>query len=376
MRAEYISISTFIILSTFVFSFSFLPFDLKYIGVFLFILLFYMIFLLRIKQHEYFVYLSIIFSITFLLLQLASYNLRLDYSLSAGFDSSLLSSILFFIGCMAFPITYVYLCVFINTKTSILGFLKSMIVIVNSYFIIELVSRLLNYDSSEHSFYVFKSSVFYLDSNFIALILVSYFVFLLFLHDKKIIKVKYSLYLTVFLIIMTFSRSGWLVLLYLFLFLKIKNGRLNKLRFYIPVIISMLAFSSIYTWYKLHPEMVMAIDPSLNTKFIFLERAIEHVNQYGNADFFGLGLASSSIIYGRYFHNIIAIFIFEMGIIGTIVFLAYLLLLARIERVYVPVLIIVNLIMGMSLFSTNISYLFFFISLIVYLDRRFNYYMD
>lgn len=367
------TIFAFFILSSFVFSYTFLPFDPKYILLLLWMALFSAIFFLNIKRKiPWYIFISVIFSFFLLVLQVISYKIRIKYHISTGFDSSLLSSILFVTGCLAFPISYMIMRNNLKNKSDYLNFIRGLVNIVNVYFILELIIRLINYDNMEHSFYVFKNSAFYLDSNFVGLILVSYYIFLVFLKNKKILNIKYSIYLVVFLIAMTFSRSAWLVIIYLLVFFKVDNkGNIKALKFYTPIISLIFAFFSVYASYIINPDFIMSIDPSLNTKFLFLERAIDHVSQYEYANIFGLGLASSSIIYGRYFHNILAIFVFEMGIAFVIIFLLYLVTLAKLDKNYIPVLIISNLMMGMSLFSTNISYLFFFISLMVFLNKNY-----
>ncbi|PMO42760.1 hypothetical protein BCT10_16570 [Vibrio splendidus] len=356
------------VLLSFVFSFSFMPLDISYLVLLLTLLVYFVIFLYTSNKIIKFELVTVILSFLFLFLQLLSFRNRINYNISSGIDSSLISSILFFVGMLAFPITSFLLRLFVVKDIS--KFICFLICSCNVYFIFELVTRLVNYDLSEHSFYVFKRSLFYLDSNFVALNLLSYLVFLFYLKANKIVSIKYSIVLVVFLIGLTFSRSSWLALMYMFFFLRFTGGSINKMRFYLPIVLCSFLVSSIWALFISNPDLFSSLDQSMSARLLFIERAVDNLSSYSTDGFlYGLGLASSTIIFGKYFHSVIAILIFEMGLLGSICFFFFLGYIASIERNFVPVLFSMVMLVGISLFSTNVSYLLFFASLMVFLNK-------
>ena len=198
-------------------SFSFLPINVSYVVTLLGLLLFLFL-LFAGYSADYCVFQLIALSFLIFCLQLYGYYHAAE-SLSVGMGfapngRAYLSIFIFFASCLTAPLLLVFLRRCIHCKNEYFILLNKLCFLMNIYFGVELLSRLLNYDSGEHGFYVFKSSVFYLDSNFVGLILICYYSFLQYLNKRCGVQNKKSILFVFVLIVFTFSRSAWLSLLF------------------------------------------------------------------------------------------------------------------------------------------------------------------
>lgn len=226
------------------------------------------------------------------------------------------------------------------------------------FLIVELILRVLNPDYSEISFYKYKSSVLYYDSNFTGIVVSVFLMFFVFLSKKGIYDIgKISFILYLILLILTFSRASIVA----FIISYICVVTFGKYFRYLVVLIlagfTYFAFKLVNLY--LSGESFIDFDGSFNSKFYIISQAIE---LYGSLPFmlkfFGIGLANFAQYAGIFAHNIIVTFVFEFGIFGSFAFIFYFVYMYLKTKGNVLYILLPVLIGGFSLFSAYSAFLF------------------
>ncbi|QDK99219.1 hypothetical protein FM020_15575 [Acinetobacter tandoii] len=230
---------------------------------------------------------------------------------------------------------------------------------------LELISRLLNPDYSEYSFYKYKDSVLYYDSNFTGIILSVFLMFFVYLKKNKIYDIGNICFLIYFLfLILTISRAS----IFAFIFSYICVVFFGKYFKYFAVIVLSI---SLYFAIKmvnmyLNGESFIDIDGSFNSKFYIISQAID---LYGGLPillkFFGIGLANFASYAGIFAHNIVVTFVFELGFFGSFLFIIYFIYLYYRTHGAILYILMPVLIGGFSLFSAYSAFLFILSSVIL-----------
>ena len=237
------------------------------------------------------------------------------------------------------------------------------------FFLIELITRVLNYREGEGLLYAFKYSVLYFDSNFTGLVLLSLVCFLIYKNEQTATvfnKIKRILTVMLFL---TISRGA--IIGYLIANFYLNNQRKLKIRSLYIVVISLVCLAILYLLYSFGLVNLINIDGSFNSKFFIINKAIHF---YEEQDFmmhlFGIGMGNSKELIDIFAHNIFVTALIEMGWIGTVLFVAYVLYTVRVSHGKSLIIWVPALISGISLFSAYSPFLFIFNAIICCEERE------
>lgn len=230
------------------------------------------------------------------------------------------------------------------------------------FMILELLLRIA-FAGHSGSFYDYKSSFFFSDSNFTSFVILFFIMFSVFLKDKGVWdlgKIKFCILL--FLLVMTFSRASIFAFIVSYFFVKSNN------RYRTPIFIAFLVgyfyFSYLLVGKYISGESYVDIDGSFNSKFYIISVAIDNyllVPEYNK--WFGIGLSNFTYYAdGRFAHNVLVTLIYEFGILGSLSFLVFLLYsYKRIGKDFTYILVPL-LVAGFSLFSAYMPFFFVLIS--------------
>ncbi|MEN8314034.1 hypothetical protein KWD71_08120 [Acinetobacter baumannii] len=222
----------------------------------------------------------------------------------------------------------------------------------------ELFLRIFNSGNSG-SFYDYKWSLLYFDSNFVAFVILFFLMFAVFLKEKNILNIgSLKFLILIFLLIMTFSRASIVSFVVAYLFTK------SSSRFKTPIFIIFLIIYFYITFLLIGKYSgggnYVDVDGSFNSKFYLISTAID---DYSLVPFinkiFGIGLNNFSYYTDGFFaHNMFITLVYEFGVLGTVTFVgflwySYLKIGKNITYILVPLLIA-----GFSLFSAYVPFLF------------------
>jgi hypothetical protein len=106
-------------------------------------------------------------------------------------------------------------------------------------------------------------------------------------------------------------------------------------------------------------EAIHDIDGSLSSKLFILSLMTEIYRQADTAQrLFGIGVGNLYNLAGIFAHNIVATFVLELGIGGSLLFSAYVWILSRKCPASIYLLVLPMVINGFSLVSTTMPYFF------------------
>lgn len=234
---------------------------------------------------------------------------------------------------------------------------------VLSFLTIECVTRLIlsphmsvmvDTDVSD-SFYLYKHSLFFVDSNFVGIAILC-LIPIMFAFREAI--GRKSWLLAYLLLFATLSRASIVAGVCQLVIYKLWRWRtwaaFGLLVAQLLIIVRLLA-----TFIRQGSELVGAIDGSFATKFYLLSLMID---AYGRADIaqrlFGIGVGNAQDLIGIFAHNIVVTLVLELGIGGSLLFLIYIWILSRKSPVVIYLLVLPMVINGFSLVSTSMPYFF------------------
>ncbi|WP_313958404.1 hypothetical protein [Citrobacter sp. Marseille-Q6884] len=231
------------------------------------------------------------------------------------------------------------------------------------FLFIELITRIINYNSANVGFYSLKYSVLYFDSNFTGLVILALCSFSWYLKNFQGKDFKIQRRLLYLLLLVTFSRGAIAALIITRIGLANKNK--IKMRSYIMITCAALIFGIMAYEYISKSESYVGFDGSFNSKFYIISKALSfYYTQSSLVHFFGIGLGNSSQFIGIFAHNIYVTLVLEMGIAGTILFLMYISYTVKLSNGHVMYVWIPVFIGGISLFSAFSPFIFIVTSLI------------
>jgi len=209
------------------------------------------------------------------------------------------------------------------------------------------------------SFYDYKQSFFFTDSNFSSFIILFFLMFAIFLKNKKVLDIGNIRFIILFLLLlMTFSRASILAFIVSYLFL------ISSKKYRTPLFVIFIS-TYIYFSYRLvgkyiSGESFVDVDGSFNTKFYFISIAI---NDYPLVPLvnkiFGIGL--NNFFYysdGFFAHNIFVTFLYEFGFLGFLIFLFFIFYSYRKIGKDFTYILMPLLVAGFSLFSAYMPFFF------------------
>jgi hypothetical protein len=204
------------------------------------------------------------------------------------------------------------------------------------------------------SFYLYKASLFFYDSNFVGIEILCILAIMFTFRE-------------------TIGRKRWL-LAYMLLFATLSRASIAagicqlvvyKLwRWRVWTLFGLLAAQALvvirlFISYTQGADAIHDIDGSLSSKFFILSLMTEI---YHRADItqrlFGIGVGNLFNLVGIFAHNIVATFVLELGIGGSLLFAVYVWILARKCPASIYLLILPMVVNGFSLVSTSMPYFF------------------
>jgi hypothetical protein len=228
---------------------------------------------------------------------------------------------------------------------------------------IECVSRLIfspympavtEADASD-SFYLYKASLFFFDSNFAGIEILCLLA-IMFAFREAISRKKWLLvYLLLFA---TFSRAS--IIAGICQLLVYKLWRWRKWTIFGLLIAQVIVIVNLFMSYTTQgSEAIHDIDGSLSSKFFILTLMTEIYRQADAAQrLFGIGVGNLFNLAGIFAHNIVATFVLELGIGGSLLFAVYVWILSRKCPASIYLLVLPMVINGFSLVSTTMPYFF------------------
>jgi len=205
------------------------------------------------------------------------------------------------------------------------------------------------------SFYLYKTSLFFFDSNFVGIEILCLLA-IMFAFRETIGRKRWLL--AYLLLLATFSRASIAAGVCQFVVYKLWRWRIWTL--FGLLVAQGIVIGHLFTSYVTQgAETLHNIDGSLSSKFFILSlmRGI-----YSQADavqkLFGIGVGNLFNLAGIFAHNIVATFVLELGIGGSLLFAAYVWILSRKCPTSIYLLVLPMVINGFSLVSTTMPYFF------------------
>ena len=205
------------------------------------------------------------------------------------------------------------------------------------------------------SFYRYKFSLFFFDSNFVGIAILC--LLSIMLTYKEAIG-RNKLLLAYFLLFATLSRASIFAGLCQFAIYKLWRWRVWTLFGLLAA--QVLIIGKLFMNFTTQgSEAIQAVDGSLSSKFYILSLMTE---TYGKADteqrLFGIGVGNFSNLAGIFADNIGGTFVLELGIAGSALLVVYIWILCRKCPVAIYLLILPMVINGFSPVSTSMPYFF------------------
>ncbi|MFY3768925.1 hypothetical protein AHYW_004190 [Providencia manganoxydans] len=229
---------------------------------------------------------------------------------------------------------------------------------------IETLTRILLYDSSKGFIYAFKSSYFYFDTNFSGIVIVSLISFSIYIRKRLNVNINKQILFLSILLLLTFSRSAIIAgIISLVVFY-----RLDKFRFkaYLILLSTLAIFSYMLYQYLYLDVNFRDLDGSFNSKFYIFSIA---ENLYSSLPytlkFFGIGMGNTEFYLKIFAHNIYVTFFLEFGIIGSFLFILFVVYSLIISKSFSIILWLPIFICGISLFSAYSPYIFIINAIII-----------
>jgi hypothetical protein len=205
------------------------------------------------------------------------------------------------------------------------------------------------------SFYLYKASLFFFDSNFAGIEILCLLA-IMFKFREAIGRKKWLLaYLLLFA---TFSRASIAAGICQLVMYKLWRWRIWTLFGLLATqgIVIVHLFTSYATQGS---EAIHDIDGSLTSKFFILSLMTDIYRQADAAQrIFGIGVGNLFNLAGIFAHNIVATFVLELGIGGSLLFATYVWILSRKCPASIYLLVLPVVINGFSLISTTMPYFF------------------
>jgi hypothetical protein len=231
------------------------------------------------------------------------------------------------------------------------------------FLVIECVSRLIfspympasaEMDVSD-SFYLYKASLFFVDSNFVGIEILCLLA-IMFAFMETIGRKRWML--AYFLLFATMSRASIAAGICQLVVYKLWRWRVWTL-FGLLAAQALVVVRLFMNFTTQGSQAIHNMDGSLSTKFFILSLMTEIYRRADTAQrLFGIGVGNLFYLAGIFAHNIVATLVLELGICGSLLFAAYVWILSRKCPSSIYLLILPVVINGFSLVSTSMPYFF------------------
>jgi hypothetical protein len=235
--------------------------------------------------------------------------------------------------------------------------------IILAFFVLECISRLVlsphiiaaaGIDETQ-TFYLFKTSILYFDSNFVGIALVCLIAIVITHADTYRNK---RLALAYLLLFATFSRASIAAGI-----CQLAIYRLWRWRRWLAVAVIVVQTAIIVALFidfiSDGSQRTQAIDPSFSTKFYILSLVAQNYVDAGQIQkLFGIGAGNADNLIGLFAHNIVATFSIEIGVVGSVFVFLYVWLFYRKCPKALYLLVVPVVLNGFSLVSTSMPYFF------------------
>ncbi len=205
------------------------------------------------------------------------------------------------------------------------------------------------------NFYLYKASLFFIDSNFVGIEILCLLA-IMFAFKEEIGRKRWLL--AYFLLFATLSRASIAAGICQLVIYKLWRWRLWALFGLLAA--QVVAIYQLFLSYTTQgSQAIHDVDGSLASKFFILSIMAETYRRADTAQrLFGIGVGNLFNLAGIFAHNIMATFVLELGIGGSLLFAAYVWVLSRKCPASVYLLIFPMVINGFSLVSTSMPYFF------------------
>ena len=205
------------------------------------------------------------------------------------------------------------------------------------------------------TFYLYKASLFFFDSNFAGIEILC-FLAIMFALRKEIGRKQWLL--AYFLLFATLSRASIAAGICQLVIYKLWRWRVWALFGLLAA--QVIAIYHLFVSYTTQgSQAIHEIDGSLASKFFILSLMTETYRRADAAQrLVGIGVGNLFNLAGIFAHNIVATFVLELGIGGSLLFAAYVWVLSRKCPASIYLLILPLVINGFSLVSTSMPYFF------------------
>ncbi|MGL5948596.1 MAG: O-antigen ligase family protein [Aeromonas sp.] len=193
-----------------------------------------------------------------------------------------------------------------------------------AYLLIEWVVRIGIGNPSRGLLYGFKKSLFYFDSNFTGLVILSFFVLFLYLNNIGRQGFKLILALLLFILFFTMSRAAiGTAIICLAIFYSHRGYRWRSA---LSLFCYLLFFAMLCYLYLSEIMDFVKYDGSFNSKFYIVRRAMELIEELPMMPrLFGVGFGNFDTYTGIFAHNIFVTVIIELGFVGCSTFVLFML---------------------------------------------------
>jgi len=205
------------------------------------------------------------------------------------------------------------------------------------------------------SFYLYKDSLFFFDSNFAGIEILCLLA-LMFVFREAIGRKRWLL--AYMLLFATFSRASIAAGICQLIVYKLWRWRVWT--FFGLLAAQALIIVKLFINYTTQgQEVTQSIDGSLSSKFFILSLMTDIYRQADTAQrLFGIGVGNLFNLSGIFAHNIVATFVLELGIGGSLLFAVYVWVLARKCPASIYLLVLPIIVLGFSLVSTSMPFFF------------------
>jgi hypothetical protein len=205
------------------------------------------------------------------------------------------------------------------------------------------------------SFYLYKASLFFFDSNFVGIEILCLLA-IMFKFKEEIGRKRWLL--AYFLLFATLSRASIAAGICQLVIYRLWRWRVWA--FFGLLVAQVVAIYQLFVSYTTQgSQAIHDMDGSLATKFFILSLMTETYRRADSAQrLFGIGVGNLFNLAGIFAHNIVVTFVLELGIGGSLLLVPYVWILSRKCPASVYLLVLPMVINGFSLVSTSMPYFF------------------